>query len=71
MPVLERAAFTDMIGSALVLALLGSIDSLLTSLVADGVTRTHHQSDRELVGQGIGNALAGLFGASPGAGAGG
>jgi SulP family sulfate permease len=60
---------TDMIGSALVLALLGSIDSLLTSLVADGITRTHHESDRELIGQGIGNTLAGLFGAIPGAGA--
>lgn len=69
MPALEWAALADMVGSALVLALLGSIDSLLTSLVADGITRTHHESDRELVGQGLGNALAGLFGAIPGAGA--
>ncbi|MCH8238178.1 MAG: SulP family inorganic anion transporter [Proteobacteria bacterium] len=69
MPVLEWAALTDMVGSALVLALLGSIDSLLTSLIADGITRTHHESDRELIGQGIGNTLAGLFGALPGAGA--
>ncbi|MDA0305498.1 MAG: SulP family inorganic anion transporter [Proteobacteria bacterium] len=69
MPVFNWQALVDMTGSALVLALLGSIDSLLTSLVADGVTRTHHESDRELVGQGIGNMLAGLFGAIPGAGA--
>jgi len=54
---------------ALVLALLGTIDSLLTSLVADSITRTHHNSNRELVGQGIGNMAAGLLGALPGAGA--
>lgn len=52
-----------------VLALLGTIDSLLTSLVADSITRTHHNSNRELVGQGIGNMVAGLLGALPGAGA--
>ena len=54
---------------ALVLALLGSIDSLLTSLVADSMTRTQHNPNRELVGQGIGNTVAGLIGALPGAGA--
>ncbi len=54
---------------ALVLAFLGSIDSLLTSLVADGMTATQHDSNRELVGQGIGNFVAGLFGGIPGAGA--
>lgn len=54
---------------AFVLALLGSIDSLLTSLVADSISRTHHNSDRELFGQGIGNMAAGLLGALPGAGA--
>jgi len=58
-----------MITNALMLAVLGSIDSLLTSLVADSVTGTQHQSDRELVGQGIGNAIAGLLGGIPGAGA--
>jgi len=51
------------------LALLGSIDSLLTSLIADSVTQSQHRSDRELIGQGIGNTLAGLMGAIPGAGA--
>ncbi|MCY3808205.1 MAG: SulP family inorganic anion transporter [Gemmatimonadetes bacterium] len=54
---------------ALILALLGSVDSLLTSLVADSMTRQRHNPDRELVGQGIGNTIAGLFGALPGAGA--
>ena len=54
---------------AIVLALLGAIDSLLTSLVADNITRTRHNSNRELIGQGIGNSIAGLFGGIPGAGA--
>lgn len=54
---------------ALILALLGSIDSLLTSLVADSITRSRHRSNRELVGQGIGNMVAGLIGGLPGAGA--
>ena len=54
---------------AIILALLGSVDSLLTSLVADSLTGTRHNPDRELVGQGIGNMVAGLFGATPGAGA--
>ncbi len=58
-----------MIASSLTLAGLGAIDSLLTSLVADNVTRTQHKSDRELIGQGIGNTIAGLFGGLPGAGA--
>ena len=54
---------------ALILALLGSIDSLLTSLIADSQTRTRHNPDRELVGQGLGNLAAGILGALPGAGA--
>jgi SulP family sulfate permease len=58
-----------MLEAAGILALLGAIDSLLTSLVADNMTRTRHNSDKELVGQGIGNTIAGLFGAIPGAGA--
>ncbi|MDO3377222.1 SulP family inorganic anion transporter [Geoalkalibacter halelectricus] len=51
------------------LALLGSIDSLLTSLVADSVTRTRHQPNRELFGQGLGNMLCAFVGGLPGAGA--
>ncbi len=58
-----------MLTSALTLAVLGSIDSLLTSLVADSITRDRHNSNRELIGQGIGNAMASLFGGIPGAGA--
>ncbi len=54
---------------ALVLAVLGSIDSLLTSVIADNMTKTKHNSNRELIGQGIGNAIAGIFGGIPGAGA--
>jgi SulP family sulfate permease len=53
---------------ALVLALLASINTLLMSLIADSMTRTTHQPNRELVGQGVGNILSGLFGGMPGAG---
>jgi SulP family sulfate permease len=56
-------------GYAITLAVLGSIDSLLTSLVADNITRTQHRSNRELIGQGIGNMAAALVGGLPGAGA--
>ena len=69
LPSFSVAALPDMVQSALVLVLLGSIDSLLTSLIADNVTQTYHDSDRELIGQGIGNTIAGMFGAIPGAGA--
>nr|VFK31540.1 MAG: sulfate permease, SulP family [Candidatus Kentron sp. MB]VFK33192.1 MAG: sulfate permease, SulP family [Candidatus Kentron sp. MB]VFK76042.1 MAG: sulfate permease, SulP family [Candidatus Kentron sp. MB] len=69
LPIVDLSLLLDMVGSALVLAILGSIDSLLTSLVADKITRTHHDSNRELIGQGIGNLAAGLFGCLPGAGA--
>jgi len=69
LPSFSMKALPDMIGSALILALLGSLDSLLTSLIADSVTHSHHNSDRELIGQGIGNLIAGVFGAIPGAGA--
>lgn len=53
----------------LTLAGLGSIDTLLTSVVADNITKTKHNSNQELIGQGIGNAVAGLFCGIPGAGA--
>ena len=68
-PVLHLDAVKFVIGQAIVLAVLGSIDSLLTSLVCDNMTRTRHDSNRELIGQGVGNAVAGLFGGLPGAGA--
>ncbi len=54
---------------ALTLAFLGGIDSLLTSVVADNMTKTRHDSDQELIGQGIGNMGAALIGGLPGAGA--
>lgn len=54
--------------AAVVLALISSLDSLLTSIAADSATQQFHDSDRELVGQGLGNLFAGLFGALPGAG---
>lgn len=55
--------------TALTLALLGAIDSLLTSVVADNMTKTKHKPNKELVGQGIGNSIAAIFGGIPGAGA--
>ena len=69
MPEFSVNSFALVLETAIILALLGSIDSLLTSIVADNMTRTRHHSDRELIGQGIGNSVAGLFGAVPGAGA--
>ena len=63
------AIITAAIIPGLTLAGLGSIDTLLTSVVADNITKTKHNSDRELIGQGIGNAIAGLFCGLPGAGA--
>lgn len=61
--------FTDHITDVFSLAILGSIDSLLTSVVADNMTKTKHESNQELVGQGIGNSVAAFFGGLPGAGA--
>jgi sulfate permease, SulP family len=69
MPFFSQDTFLIVLEAAFILAVLGAIDSLLTSLVADNMTRTRHNSDRELIGQGIGNTVAGLFGAIPGAGA--
>ncbi|MBD2362850.1 SulP family inorganic anion transporter [Anabaena minutissima FACHB-250] len=68
-PTYSIRELTDMLRYGLMLGVLGAIDSLLTSLVADNISRTQHDSDKELIGQGIGNMLAGLFGGLPGAGA--
>lgn len=54
---------------ALTLAALGTIDSLLTSIVADNMTKTQHNSNKELIGQGLGNMAAAAIGGIPGAGA--
>jgi sulfate permease, SulP family len=69
LPEFSTISFFIVAEAAFVLALLGSIDSLLTSLVSDNMTRSRHDSNKELIGQGIGNAVAGLFGGAPGAGA--
>tara|TARA_R110002012_G_scaffold322083_1_gene554889 strand:- start:66543 stop:68414 length:1872 start_codon:yes stop_codon:yes gene_type:complete len=65
----KLSTITPYIFTALTLALLGSIDSLLTSVVADNMTKTKHKPNKELVGQGIGNSIAAFFGGIPGAGA--
>jgi len=63
------ASISPFIFTAITLALLGAIDSLLTSIVADNMTKTKHKPNQELVGQGIGNSIAAVFGGIPGAGA--
>ena len=61
--------FTKYIFTALTLAFLGAIDSLLTSVVSDNMTKTVHKPNKELIGQGIGNSIGAIFGGLPGAGA--
>lgn len=63
------SSITPYVFTALTLALLGAIDSLLTSVVADNMTKTKHKPNKELLGQGIGNSIAAVFGGIPGAGA--
>lgn len=63
------SSLSPYIFTSLTLALLGAIDSLLTSVVADNMTKTKHQPNKELIGQGIGNSIAAIFGGLPGAGA--
>lgn len=65
----KLSTITPYIFTALALSLLGAIDSLLTSIVADNMTKTKHKPNKELVGQGIGNTIAAIFGGIPGAGA--
>ena len=69
MPAFSSDTLLIVFEAAMILAVLGAIDSLLTSLVADNMTRTRHHSNRELIGQGVGNTIAGFFGGIPGAGA--
>ncbi|HDY7720478.1 SulP family inorganic anion transporter [Vibrio vulnificus] len=68
-PVINGEIFTAMVIDALVLGTLGCIDTLLTAVIGDSLTRKEHDSDKELRGQGLANMLSGLFGALPGAGA--
>ncbi len=69
LPVFSSQQWGTMLVDAIVLGMLGCIDALLTSVIADSITRKRHKSDKELVGQGIGNIMSGLFGGLPGAGA--
>ena len=66
---IDPQAYLLILEYGVVLAVLGSIDSLLTSVIADNITKTKHNSNRELVGQGLGNFVAAIFGGIPGAGA--
>lgn len=61
--------FTTILIDGIVLGLLGCIDTLLTAVIADSLTRTEHNSDKELIGQGIANIVSGVCGGLPGAGA--
>ncbi|MGB0255351.1 MAG: SulP family inorganic anion transporter [Flavobacteriaceae bacterium] len=66
---LSLVQLTPYVFTALTLSLLGAIDSLLTSVVADNMTKTRHKPNKELIGQGIGNSISAFFGGIPGAGA--
>jgi SulP family sulfate permease len=68
-PVFTPGQVTSMLLDGVVLGMLGCIDTLLTAVIADSITRTQHNSDKELIGQGIGNLVSGLCGGLPGAGA--
>ncbi len=68
-PTFEPSQLQTMILDGIVLGMLGCIDSMLTSVIADNLTRTEHKSDKELIGQGVGNLFSGLLGGLPGAGA--
>lgn len=67
MPYFTHEQLGVMLVDAMVLGMLGCIDSMLTSVIADNLTRTEHNSNKELVGQGLGNIVSGLFGGLPGA----
>jgi sulfate permease, SulP family len=69
LPVFTAAQWQLMVVEAAVLAVLGSIDALLTSVIAENMTRKESDSNKELFGQGMGNLASGLFGGIPGAGA--
>jgi len=68
-PTFTGGQITQMLLDAVMLGMLGCIDTLLTAVVADSLTRTEHNSNKELIGQGIGNIISGLAGGLPGAGA--
>jgi len=61
-PVFDFSTLVQLIGPAFTIALLGAIESLLSATVADGMANTHHDPNQELIGQGIANIVAPLFG---------
>ncbi|MBE9160017.1 SulP family inorganic anion transporter [Nodosilinea sp. LEGE 06152] len=69
LPVFSADQLRVMLVDGLVLGMLGCIDALLTAMIADSITRTQSDANKELIGQGIGNMMSGLFGGMPGAGA--
>lgn len=69
LPVLNPDLLLEVLLDGMILGLLGCVDALLTAKIADSLTRTQHDSNRELIGQGIGNLVSGIFGGLPGAGA--
>jgi SulP family sulfate permease len=69
LPTFTPGQMTLMLVDGVMLGMLGSIDTLLTAVIADSLTRTEHKSDKELIGQGLGNFVSGLCGGLPGAGA--
>ncbi|MBD2253517.1 SulP family inorganic anion transporter [Nostoc parmelioides] len=69
LPTFSVGQLTVMLLDGVMLGMLGCIDTLLTAVVADSLTRTEHNSNKELIGQGIGNIVSGLCGGLPGAGA--
>ncbi len=69
MPVLSLDMFRMIVAPAMTLAVIGLLDTLMTSIVVERITRVRHNSHRELMGQGIGNFISGMFGGLPGAGA--
>ncbi len=68
-PVISLEDIVIIVPLAITVAILGAVDSLLTSLVSDSLTKQTHNSNKELVGQGIGNMVSALFGGIAGAGA--
>lgn len=68
-PTFSASQLTVMFVDGIMLGMLGCIDTLLTAVIADSLTRTEHKSDKELIGQGIGNLISGICGGLPGAGA--
>ncbi len=68
-PTVTWAVFQELFTPALTIAILAALESLLSSVVADGMTGTRHRSNMELVGQGAGNIASAIFGGIPATGA--